>query len=121
MSKTMVWPLGETSSEIQEASSVVNSRDRVVMSGSPFVLPAAFVALSFCAVVWAEAGAVSAAARQSPVAPRRRSCFMDDLQKGQVRAHVRSVVGGRTGCSNGDGGQAGNRAWVAGSKILPRM
>src|SRR5690242_14155981 len=84
MSKTIVWPLGETSSEIQDASSVVNLRDRLVMSGSPFVLPAAFVALSFCAVVWAEAGAVSAeAARQSPVATRRWSCFMDDLQRGQ--------------------------------------
>jgi len=119
MSKTMVCPLGETSSEIQEASSVVNSRDRVVMSASPFVLPAAFVALSFCAVVWAEADAVSAAARQSAVAPRRRSCFMDDLQRGQMRAAVRSVVGERTGCSSRDGGPARDRGVGGlGSKIL---
>src|SRR5678815_996825 len=81
MSNTIVWPLGETSSEIQDASSVVNLRDRVVMSGSPLVRPAAFTALSFCVVVWAEAGTTAADARQSPVATRRRSCFMDDLQR----------------------------------------
>src|SRR5262245_57092395 len=110
MSKTIVCPLGETSSEIQDASSVVNFRDRVVMSGSPFVLPAAFVALSFCAVVWAKAGAVSADARQSPVATRRRSCFMDDLQRGQIRADMR-FRGRRTHCLfERDGGSAGNRA-----------
>src|SRR6185436_13296829 len=116
MSKTIVWPLGETSSEIQDASSVVNLSDRVVMSGRPFVREAAFVALSFCAVVCAEAGAVSAEARQSPVATRRRSCFMDDLQRGQIRADVRSVIRGRTVCSNGDGGPASDRAWVGWSR-----
>src|SRR5438045_9136625 len=92
MSKTTVWPLGETSSEIQDASSVVNLRDRVVMSASPFDLPAAFVALSFCAVVWADAGAGSAAARQSPVVARIRNCFMEDLRWGQICVVVRSVI-----------------------------
>jgi hypothetical protein len=65
---------------------------------------------------------VSAEARQSPVATRRRSCFMDDLQRGQIRADVRSVIRGRTVCSNGDGGPVRRpRAGALGSKILLRV
>src|SRR3954471_4716838 len=121
MSKTIVWPLGETSSEIQDASSVVNLRDRVVMSASPFDLPAAFVALSFCAVVWADAGAGSAAARQSAVATRRRSCFMDDLQRGQIRADVRLVIEDALFVRTGTAVRlATARGWAA-SKILARL
>src|SRR5881628_2045133 len=57
MSKTIVLPSGETSSEIHDASSVVKLSFRVVMSGNALVLAAAFTALSFCAGVCAPSGA----------------------------------------------------------------
>src|SRR5690349_4074366 len=56
MSKTMVWPFGETSSEIQLASSVVKFSFRGVASGSEFVRVAARAAESFWAGVCASAG-----------------------------------------------------------------
>src|ERR1051325_587200 len=69
MSKTIVRPSGETSSEIHDASSVVNLSVRLVMSGSVLVRVAARAELSFCVDVWAEIGAAAmartAAARRS--------------------------------------------------------
>src|ERR1043165_5501618 len=81
MSKTIVWPLGATSSEIHDASSVVNLSDRVVMSGRPLVRVAALLALSFCTVVCAETVVAGIEARASPVARANRRWFMDDLQR----------------------------------------
>ena len=53
MSKHIVRPSGETSSEIQVASSVVKRSARGVASGSELVRAAARMRLSFWAGVWA--------------------------------------------------------------------
>ena len=63
MSKAIVLPSGDTSSEIHDASSVVNLRVRVVMSGSELVRAAALIALSFCAGVCAPSVAATSSAR----------------------------------------------------------
>ena len=74
-SNTMVRPSGDTSSEIHEPSVVVKSSERVPMSGSDFVLPAAVFALSFCVAVCADA-AVTALSRRIGHDTTRWRCFM---------------------------------------------
>src|SRR5262245_1559013 len=67
MSKTIVCPFGETSREIQLASSVVKFSFRGVASGSEFVRVAARAAESFWAVVCARAGSAVARRRAATV------------------------------------------------------
>src|SRR4029079_10240359 len=72
MSNAMVFPSGETSREIHDASSVVNLSERVVMSGNELVRVAARTALSFCAAVCATSVEVELAVRTSSRMSRDR-------------------------------------------------
>src|SRR5689334_18731993 len=138
MSKTIVWPFGETSSEIHDASSVVNLSVRDVMSGKDCVRPAALIELSFCVAVCA-ARAAPDTASDTPNARARRTCFMHDLREGMRGGRIgpsdntrNSRVGGRglrrkalesipARESSKDEGRGGWRSWQSERFPIPRQ